>query len=119
MNIKDVIKISLDLEKESMEFFKEAMERTTRESGKEIFKRLSNDEKRHIEILFNRYKDYENLGDVEDFINSKSFKDSDIIKSLRELVDNRVTDRKAIEIAMELEKKGIKCMKMLRMIVTM
>ncbi len=106
MEIKDVIRVSLDLEKKSFEFFKEAKKQTRRESGKRMFERLSLDERSHIEILFNRYRDYEDLGNVEDFINSSTFKNSDIIEELRRLVDENTADVKAIEIAMELEKKG-------------
>ena len=96
-------------ETETFDFYMEAVERTTGEKAREMFKELAEEEALHVKIVLEQYEslragegwtsvaDFEDLGDVD--IRSLEFKRSD----MNVHVSDATTDLEALIIAAELE----------------
>lgn len=103
----NAIEIAINMEKDAIEFYTEAAEKTSHPVGKKMFLSITEDEKRHLAALSQIFKDVGvTLDDVSPMKNIQS-----IFKTMKEAMIKRVEatkdDLEAFKIAMQMEKEGI------------
>jgi rubrerythrin len=103
----DPIAIAIKTEKDGIEFYKKAAQKTTHPFGKEMFLSFIEDEKRHLEIL-------EQISKEMDIPFDTTYSPKKRIKTIFENVADQVMDHiapttgetEAIKIALKIENEG-------------
>jgi rubrerythrin len=102
----NAVEISLNMEKDAVTFYTEAAGKTSHPVGKKMFLSIAEDEKRHIQMLTALLEGLDLTPEsVDPMANVKS-----IFEDMKDEMHARITatsdDTKALEIAMEMERKG-------------
>ncbi len=103
-NHQQAIKIAIETEKELMHFYQRAAEMTSNPAGKKVFERLANDEEEHVCHFFKHYQG-KDFGSLKEFLNSPCLANKAMLKELKGLINDKVKDRRAMEIAMHKEEQ--------------
>jgi rubrerythrin len=103
----NAIEIAIKMETDAIDFYREAAEKTQHPVGKKMFLSITEDEKRHLEILSQIFKEINiNLEEVSPMQNIKT-----IFKSMKDAMIKRIEvtsdELEAFKIAMQMEKEGI------------
>ncbi len=103
----NAIEIAIKMETDAINFYKEAAEKTRHPVGKKMFLSITEDEKRHLELLSQIFKEINiSIEEVSPMQNIKT-----IFKSMKDAMMKRIeatTDElEAFKIAMQMEKEGI------------
>lgn len=103
----NAIEIAISMEKDAIEFYTSAAEKTSHPVGKKMFLSIAEDEKRHLAALTQIFKDVGiTLEEVSPMKNIQS-----IFKTMKDAMIKRVEatqdDLEAFKIAMQMEKEGI------------
>lgn len=103
----NAIEIAIKMETDAINFYREAAEKTQHPVGKKMFISITEDEKRHLELLSQIFKEINiSIEEVSPMQNIKT-----IFKSMKDAMMKRIqatTDElEAFKIAMQMEKEGI------------
>lgn len=103
----NAIEIAIKMETDAINFYREAAERTQHPVGKKMFLSITEDEKRHLELLSQIFKEINiSIEEVSPMQNIKT-----IFKSMKDAMMKRIEatadELEAFKIAMQMEKEGI------------
>lgn len=103
----NAIEIAIKMETDAIKFYKKASEKMVHPVGKKMFLSIATDEKRHIEMLRQIFKDINiTIKDVSPMENVKTIFE-EMKQEMMERVEATKDELEAFKIAMEMEKKGI------------
>lgn len=100
-NITDAIKRSILTEKSAMDFYISCAARMKNEAARKTFELLAREERDHAESFYQIY-DGDDIGSFDEFMALDS--ESEWLNELEKLALPNLTERKAMELAMEKEK---------------
>jgi len=107
-SVQEAIKLAIQTEKNVMDFYKRAAEKTRNPRGRKVFDLLSSEEREHASHFFHLYSG-DDLGSFEEFMLRPPQTDSVMLRELETAIDENTHERKAMEIALreeqDLEKK--------------
>jgi len=103
----NAIEIAIKMEKDAIDFYKEAAEKTRHPVGKKMFLSVTEDEKRHLQMLSQIFKEVDiKISEVNPMQNVKT-----VFESMKDQMMERIAATKdeleAFKIAMHMEKEGI------------
>ncbi len=103
----NAIEIAIKMETDAINFYREAAEKTQHPVGKKMFLSIIEDEKRHLELLSQIFKEINiSIEEVSPMQNIKT-----IFKSMKDAMMKRIEatadELEAFKIAMQMEKEGI------------
>jgi rubrerythrin len=103
----NAIEIAIKMEKDAIDFYKEAAEKTRHPVGKKMFLSVTEDEKRHLQMLSQIFKEVDlKITEVNPMQNVKT-----VFASMKDQMMERIAATKdeleAFKIAMHMEKEGI------------
>ncbi|MCW8860575.1 MAG: ferritin family protein [Deltaproteobacteria bacterium] len=101
---QEAIRVAIESEKQLMCFYQKAADMVADDGGKQVFGRLAEEKKTHVGTFFRYYRG-EEFGSFEDFISTPCSAESEVLKELRSILDDRVKERRAREIAMRKEEQ--------------
>jgi rubrerythrin len=105
-SMQEALKLAVQAEKDSMDFYRRASAVTKNERAKKVFDLLANEEVAHLKAFFEHYKGGE-FGDLKTYMESPPSKKSATILALEKSIDENTHEKKALEIAMKEEKATI------------
>jgi rubrerythrin len=103
----NAIEIAIKMEKDSIKFYSEASEKAKNLVGKKMFLSIAEDEKRHLEMLSQLFKEMNvTIKDVNPINNMRT-----VFETLKDKMQERIKatsdELGAFSIAMHMEKEGI------------
>jgi len=103
----NAIEIAIKMEKDAIDFYKEAAEKTQHPVGKKMFLSVTEDEKRHLQMLSQIFKEVDiKISEVNPMQNVKT-----VFATMKDQMMERIAATKdeleAFKIAMHMEKEGI------------
>jgi rubrerythrin len=103
----NAIEIAIKMEKDAIDFYKEAAEKTTHPVGKKMFLSITEDEKRHLQMLSQIFKEVGvKIDEVSPMKNMKT-----VFASMKDSMMQKIAatrdELEAFKIAMQMEKEGI------------
>jgi rubrerythrin len=104
--MQEALKLAIQTEKESMDFYKKAASLTKDERSKKVFTLLANEEIGHLKAFFNHYTGGD-LGQLTDYLETPADKVSATHLALEQALADDVHEQKALEIALQEEKATI------------
>lgn len=104
--LQEALKMAIENEKESMDFYRKAGSITKDARSKQVFDLLAREELDHLKAFFGHYQGGE-LGDLESFVNRPIEKGNSIHQALEGELNEEVNEQKALEIALAEEKSTI------------
>lgn len=104
--VQEALKLAINSEKDSMDFYRKAGSMTTDARSKQVFELLANEEMGHLAAFFDHYKGGD-LGDLESFKARPADKLSATHVALEQALASDVHEQKALEIALQEEKSCI------------
>ena len=105
-NIQEALKMAIQAEKDSMDFYRRAGSVTKNERAKKVFDLLANEEVGHLKSFFEHYKGGE-FGDLKSFMESPPNKKNATYQALEKAINEEVHEQAALEIALKEEKACI------------
>jgi len=105
-SIQEALKMAIQAEKDSMDFYRRAGAATRNERAKKVFDLLANEEVGHLKSFFDHYKGNE-FGDLKTFMDSPPNKKNATYLALEKAIDENVHEQAALEIALKEEKACI------------
>ena len=104
--MQEALKLAIQGEKDSMDFYRRAGAATRNERAKKVFDLLANEEVGHLKAFFDHYRGSE-FGDLKSYLESPPDKKSATYLALEKASDENVHEQKALEIALKEEKACI------------
>lgn len=104
--IQEALKMAIQAEKDSMDFYRRAALVTKNERAKKVFDLLANEEIGHLKAFFDHYKGGE-FGDLQTFMETPPNKKNATYQALEKAIDEETHEQKALEIALKEEKACI------------
>lgn len=101
--LEEALKLAIQGEKDSMDFYRKAASAATNERAKKVFDLLANEEVGHLKAFFQHYKGKE-FGDLESFMKTPPDANNPTYKALIKSVGEATMEQQALEIAMKEEK---------------
>ncbi|MGK2907923.1 MAG: ferritin-like domain-containing protein [Desulfuromonadales bacterium] len=111
MKMLEAIKLAIKTEKDVMDFYLKAASLTKNERGKKVFELLAKEEREHAGHFFKIYTGSD-LGSFDDFMAQPPSSNHAMLKQLEKALDERVHDRKAMELALKEEEDLAKNLRM-------
>ena len=105
-NIQEALKMAIQAEKDSMDFYRRAGSVTKNERAKKVFDLLANEEVGHLKSFFEHYRGGE-FGDLKTFMESPPNKKNATYQALEKAINEEVHEQAALEIALKEEKACI------------
>lgn len=103
----NAIEISIKMETDAINFYKEAAEKTKNPVGKKMFSSIIEDEKRHFEMLSQIFKEVDiDIKEVSPMQNIRTAFES-LKEDMMRRVEATTDELDAFKIAMRMEKEGI------------
>jgi len=107
-SILNIIKEAIALEKHGYNFYITATEKANSNLAKSLFNEFADDEKQHMKILEEQYKNLLENNEWSPLKREDEFQVKDIIKDIEEELKHSDFDITAVYIAMNLEEKAEK-----------
>ncbi|MCM2357792.1 MAG: ferritin family protein [Geobacteraceae bacterium] len=104
--IQEALKLAIQAEKDSMDFYRRASSVTRNERAKKVFDLLASEEAGHVKSFFDHYTGGD-FGDLQTFMASPPNKKNATYQALEKAIDEETHEQKALEIAMKEEKATI------------
>lgn len=104
--VQEALKLAIQAEKDSMDFYRRAASVTKNERAKKILELLANEEVGHLKAFFDHYKGSE-FGDLKSYMESPPNKKNATFLALEKAIDEETHEQKALEIALKEEKACI------------
>jgi rubrerythrin len=105
-NIQEALKMAIQAEKDSMDFYRRASAVTKNERAKKVFDLLANEEVGHLKSFFDHYKGGE-FGDLKTYMESPPDTKNPTYKALEKAITENTHEQAALEIALKEEKACI------------
>lgn len=105
-SLQEALKLAVQTEKDSMDFYRRAASVTKNERAKKVFDLLANEEVGHLKSFLEYYKGTD-FGDLKSYIDSPPSAKSATILALEKAIKEDTHEQQALEIAMKEEKSGI------------
>ncbi len=105
-SMQEALKLAIQGEKDSMDFYRRAGAATRNERAKKVFDLLANEEVGHLKAFFDHYRGSE-FGDLKSYLESPPDKKSATYLALEKAINEDVHEQKALEIALKEEKACI------------
>src|ERR1700687_5484278 len=105
-NIQEALKMAIQSEKDSMDFYRKAASVTKNERAKKVFDLLANEEVGHLKSFFDHYKGGD-FGDLKTYMEAPPNKQNATMQALMKAIDEETHEQKALEIALKEEKSCI------------
>lgn len=102
-SLQEALKIAIQGEKDSMDFYRKAASMTKNERAKKVFDLLANEEVGHLKAFFDHFKGTD-FGDLKSFMESPPNKKAPVYVSLEKAIDSGTPEQQALEIALKEEK---------------
>ncbi len=103
----NAIEIAIKMEKDAIDFYTKAAEKTKHPIGKKMFQSVTEDEKRHLQMLSQIFREVDiKMDEVSPMRNIKTIFES-MRDSMLERVEATKDELEAFRIAMQMEKEGI------------
>ena len=104
VDVKEAVRRSIQTEKNAMDFYARGAAQIKNIDARKVFELLAREEREHAHWFHNVYSG-DDIPDLEAFLNSGPAVDSDWLKDLEKVGFANLDERKAMELAMEKEKK--------------
>ena len=104
--VQEALKLAINSEKESMDFYRKAASMMKDERSRQVFELLAKEELGHLTAFFDHYQGSD-LGDLENFKARPADKASATHQALEQALAAEVHEQKALEIALQEEKSCI------------
>jgi rubrerythrin len=104
VDVKEAVRRSIQTEKNAMDFYARGAAQIKNVDARKVFELLAREEREHAHWFHNVYSG-DDIPDLEAFLNSGPAVDSDWLKDLEKVGFANLDERKAMELAMEKEKK--------------
>ena len=104
VDLKEAVRRSIQTEKNAMDFYVRGAAQMKNADARKVFELLAREEREHAHWFHNVYAG-DDIPDIEAFLNSGPAIDSDWLKDLEKAGIANLDERKALELAMEKEKK--------------
>ena len=104
---QEALKLAIQAEKGSMDFYRRAASVTRNPRAKRVFDLLANEEVGHLKSFFDLYKGGEFGNDLKLFILSPPDKRNSNYQMLEKAIDGETHEQKALEIALKEERTCI------------
>jgi rubrerythrin len=104
--LEEALKLAIQGEKDSMDFYRKASSVAKNERAKKIFDLLANEEVGHLKAFFQHYRGKE-FGDVESFMKTAPDTNNHTYKALLKAIGEETAEKQALEIAMKEEKSVV------------
>jgi rubrerythrin len=104
--LQEALKMAIQAEKDSMDFYRRAGSVTKNERAKKVFDLLANEEVGHLKSFFDHYKGGA-FGDLKTFMESPPNKRNTTMMALEKAIDQDTHEQAALEIALKEEKACI------------
>ena len=101
-NMQEALRLAIQTEKDVMDFYNKAAGLTKNERGRKVFEQLAKEEYEHASHFFQVYPG-KDLGTFEEFMTRPAKLEHAMLRQLEKTLDDKVTDRKAMEIALKEE----------------
>jgi rubrerythrin len=103
----NAIEIAIKMEKDAIDFYTKAAEKTSHPTGKKMFESVTEDEKRHLRLLSQIFKEIDiSMDDISPMRNIQT-----IFQSMKDAMMQRVLatqdELEAFKIAMQMEQEGV------------
>ena len=103
----NAIEIAIKMEKDAIDFYSKAAEKTSHPAGKKMFQSITEDEKRHLSMLSQIFKELDiKMDDVSPMRNMQTIFES-MKNSMMERVMATQDELEAFKIAMQMEQEGV------------
>ncbi|MCK4509686.1 MAG: ferritin family protein [Desulfuromonadales bacterium] len=104
IDLKDAVRRAMQTEKNAMDFYLRGAEMMKNAEAKKVFALLAREESEHAEWFYNVYPG-DDIADLQEFLKSGADQDSEWMTELTQLNAAGFDERKAMELAMDKEKK--------------
>lgn len=104
--LQEALKMAIQAEKDSMDFYRRAGAVTKNERAKKVFDILANEEVSHLKSFFDHYKGGE-FGDLQSFMQTPPNRKNPAYLALEKSIDEETHEKEALEIALKEEKQCI------------
>ncbi|GAB4294065.1 MAG: ferritin family protein [Desulfuromonadia bacterium] len=104
--IQEALKLAIQAEKDSMDFYRKAAKNSTDERAVKLFTFLATEEAGHLKSFFDHYRGKE-LGTLDDVMGAPPNRELPAIKALLASVGTGTTEKEAMEIALREEELTI------------
>jgi len=104
--LEEALKLAIQGEKDSMDFYRKASTVAKNERAIKVFDLLANEEVGHLKAFFDHYKGKE-FGDVESFMKTPPDTNNPTYKALMKVIGADTAEQQALEIAMKEEKSVV------------
>lgn len=104
--VQEALKLAIQAEKDSMDFYRRAASVTTNERAKKVFDLLANEEVAHLKAFFDHYRGTE-FGDLTSFLATPPDTKNPVYQELEKAITSDTREQKALEIALTEEKACI------------
>jgi rubrerythrin len=101
-NMQEALRLAIQTEKDVMDFYNKAAALTKNERGRKVFEQLAKEEREHAGHFFGIYPG-KDLGSFEEFMARPAKLESAMLRQLEKALDDKVHERKAMEIALKEE----------------
>ena len=101
-NMQEAIRLAIQTEKDVMDFYNKAAALTKNERGRKVFEQLASEEREHAGHFFQIYPG-KDLGTFEEFMARPATMEQAMLRQLEKALDDKVHERKAMEIALKEE----------------
>jgi rubrerythrin len=105
-SVQEALKLAIQGEKDSMDFYRKAASSTKNERAKKVFELLANEEVGHLKSFFEHYKGGE-FGNLDGYMKSPPDTNNPTYRALLKAIDEDTHEQQALEIAMKEEKSCI------------
>jgi rubrerythrin len=110
--ILNIVREAIKLEVNGRQFFEHAEEISGKALGKKMFKKLANDEVRHLKEFSDLFSSILGSDDWREFVNQEEKGSSSLIQELKSRIENSEKEKgsgelEALRIGMELERNAI------------
>ena len=104
--VQEALKLAIQAEKDSMDFYRRAASVTNNERARKVFDLLANEEVGHLRAFFDNYKGTE-FGDLKSFMETPPDLKNPVYVQLEKAISADTHEQKALEIALQEEKSCI------------
>jgi rubrerythrin len=104
LDLKEAVRRAMQTEKNAMDFYLRGAEIMQNAEAKKVFELLAREEREHAEWFYDVYPG-DDIANLEEFLGTGADQDSEWLSELNQMNAAGFNERKAMELAMEKEKK--------------
>jgi erythrin-vacuolar iron transport family protein len=105
-SVQEALKLAIQAEKDSMDFYRRAATVTKNERAKKVFDLLANEEVGHLKSFFDHYKGLE-FGDLQTYMATPPNRNNPVFRMLEKAINEDTHEQQALEVALKEEKATI------------